>query len=98
MDMKTLFLNGKVEEEIYIEKPEGFVVHGKESHVCKLKKYLYGLKQALRAWYVRIDSYLQSLGFTKSITYPNLYINIMENQLLILVLYVDELFLIEEDQ
>ena len=41
MDVKTTFLNGIIEEEVYIEQPEGFVVHGKESHVCKLKKALY---------------------------------------------------------
>jgi hypothetical protein len=77
MDVKTAFLNGEVEQEVYIEQPEGFVIHGKESHVCKLKKALYGLKQAPRAWYGRIDSFLQSLGFTKSIADPNLYIKIV---------------------
>jgi hypothetical protein len=49
MGVKTAFLNGIIEEEVYIEQPEGFVVHGKESHVCKLKKALYGLKQVSRA-------------------------------------------------
>jgi hypothetical protein len=44
MDVKTVFLNGEAEQEVYIEQPEGFVIHGKESHVCKLKKALYGLK------------------------------------------------------
>ena len=44
---------------MYIEQPQGFEVHGKESHVCRLKKALYGLKQAPRAWYSRIDTYLQ---------------------------------------
>jgi hypothetical protein len=73
MDVKTAFLNGVIEEEVYIEQPQGFVIHGKESHVCKLKKALYGLKQAPRAWYARIDSYLMSLGFTKSDADPNLY-------------------------
>ena len=48
MDVKTTFLNGKIEEEVYIEQPEGFVTHGKKPHVCKLKKALYGLKQAPR--------------------------------------------------
>ena len=51
MDVKTAFLNGSIEEEVYIEIPEGFVFHGKESNVHKLKKALYGLKQAPRAWY-----------------------------------------------
>jgi hypothetical protein len=77
MNVKTAFLNGEVEQEVYIEQPEGFVIHGKESHVCKLKKALYGLKQAPRAWYGRIDSFLQSLGFSKSIADPNLYIKIV---------------------
>ena len=51
MDVKTTFLNGEIEEEVYIEQPEGFEVHGKETHVCRLKKALYGLKQAPGAWY-----------------------------------------------
>jgi hypothetical protein len=97
MDVKTSFLNGEVEQEVYIEQPEGFVIHGKESHVYKLKKSLYGLKQAPRAWYGRIDSFLQSLGFSKSIADSNLYINIVKNHPIILVLYVDDLFLIGEE-
>jgi hypothetical protein len=66
MDVKTTFLNGVIEEEIYIERPEGFEVHSRASHVCRLKRALYGLKQAPRAWYSRIDSYLLGMGFTKS--------------------------------
>jgi len=58
MDVKTAFLNGIIEEETYIEQPEGFTVHGSDSHVCWLKKVFYGLKQAPRAWYSRINSYL----------------------------------------
>ena len=87
MDVKTAFLNGEVEQEVYIEQPKGFVIHDKRSHVCKLKKALYGLKQAPRAWYGRIDSFLQSLGFTKSIANPNLYIKIVQNHPVILVLH-----------
>jgi hypothetical protein len=97
MDVKTTFLNAEVEQEVYIEQPEGFMIHGKESHVCKLKKSLYRLKQALRAWYGRIDNFLQSLGFTKSIKDPNLYIKIIRNHPVILVLYVDDLFLTGEE-
>jgi hypothetical protein len=66
MDVKTTFLNGVIDEEVYIEQPQGFEVHGGKSHVCRLKKALYGLKQAPKAWYSRINEYLQSMGFTKS--------------------------------
>ena len=66
MDVKTAFLNGVVEEEVYVEQPLGFETHERESHVCRLKKSLYGLKQEPRTWYSRIDSFLSSLGFTKS--------------------------------
>jgi hypothetical protein len=66
MDVKTAFLNGVIEEEVYIEQPQGFEVEDRKSHVCRLKKDLYGLKQAPRAWYGHIDSFLTRLGFTKS--------------------------------
>ena len=77
MDVKTAFLNGVIEEEVYIEQPEGFTVHGLDSHVCRLKKALYGLKQAPRAWYSKIDSYLQRLGFTKSEADSNIYFKVV---------------------
>ena len=70
MDVKTAFLNRVIEEEVYIEQPEGFETHEQKTHVCRLKKALYGLKQAPEAWYVRIDSYLQKMGFVKSDTDP----------------------------
>eukprot|EP00253_Pinus_taeda_P020507 PITA_20507 len=91
MDVKTAFLNGFIQEEVYIEQPQGFEVHGKESHVCRLKKALYGLKQAPRAWYSRIDTYLQGMGFTKSEADANLYFIVIGEEPLILVLYVDDL-------
>jgi hypothetical protein len=93
MDVKTTFLNGVIEEEVYIEQPDGFVTHEKESHVCRLKKSLYRLKQTPRAWYEKIDGYLMSLGFSKSGVDPNLYYHIVGDECLILVLYVDHLFL-----
>ena len=93
MDVKTTFLNGELKEEIYIEQLEGFVAHSKETHVCRLKKALYGLKQAPRAWYERIDTYLQKMGFVKSEADANLYYLVVVGEILILVLYVDDLFL-----
>ena len=65
IDFKTVFLNGVVEEEVLVEQTLGFKTHDKHTHVCKLKKALYGLKLAPRTWYIRMDSFLMSLGFTK---------------------------------
>jgi hypothetical protein len=96
MDVKTTFLNGVIEEEVYIEQPQGFEVQYMKNHVCKLKKDLYGLKQAPRAWYGRIDSFPTSLGFTKSKDDSNLYFKVMNDDPIILLLYVDDLFLTGE--
>eukprot|EP00253_Pinus_taeda_P012076 PITA_12076 len=84
MDVKTTFLNEVIEEEMYIEQPEGFETHEKRTHVCRLKKALYGLKKAPRAWYGQIDSYLLQLGFVKSDADPNLYYLMVENEPIIL--------------
>ena len=91
MDVKTAFLNGVVEEEVYVEQPLGFEMHDKESHVCRLKKAMYGLKQAPRTWYDRIDGFLSSLGFTKSKVDSNLYYKVEDGNPVILLLYVDDL-------
>jgi hypothetical protein len=97
MDVKTTFLNSVIEEEVYIEQPQGFEVEDMKSHVYRLKKALYGLKQDPRAWYGRIENFLMSLGFTESKVDSNLYFKIMNNELVILLLYVDDLFLTEEE-
>jgi hypothetical protein len=93
MDVKTTFLNGEIEEEVYIEQPKGFLVHVQKSHVYKLKKDLYGLMQAPHAWYEKMDGFLMSLGFNKSVVDPNLYYHSVGDECLILVLYVDDLLL-----
>ena len=98
MDVKTTFLNGVIEKEVYIEQPQGFEVHGRDSHVCRLKKALYGLKQAPRAWYSRIHSYLLSVGFVKSEANSNLYFLLVGDNPLILVLHMDDLFLTRSER
>eukprot|EP00253_Pinus_taeda_P024716 PITA_24716 len=93
MNVKTVFLNGVIEVEVYIEQPEGFEIFISESHVCRFKRALYGLKQAPHAWYTWIDNYFIGLGFSKSEVDPNLYQIVVEGKLLIIVLYVDDLIL-----
>ena len=90
MDVKTAFLNGLLQEKVYLEQPQGFEIYERDSHVCKLKKALYGLKQAHWDWYSRIDSYFLSIRFRKSQEDPNLYYIVVGGVLLILLLYVDE--------
>ena len=68
-------------------------MYERDSHVCRLKKALYGLMQAPQAWYSRIDSYLLSIRFRKSEADPNLYYIVVGGVLLILLLYVDDLFI-----
>ena len=92
MDVKTAFLNGVVEEEVYVEQPLSFETHDRESHVCRLKKAMSSLKQAPRTWYDRIDSFLSSWGFTKSKADSNLYYKVEGGNLVMLLLYVDDLF------
>eukprot|EP00253_Pinus_taeda_P019544 PITA_19544 len=91
MDVKSAFLNGDLEEEVYIEQPDGFILGNDPNLVCRLKKALYGLKQAPRAWYYRLGKYLHQQGFSKGSADSNLYIKIENDKLLMLVVYVDEI-------
>lgn len=91
LDVKSAFLNGVLQEEIFVEQPKGFEKQGEEHKVYLLKKALYGLKQAPRAWYSKIDAHLLSLGFVKSLSEATLYVKHKDNDILILSLYVDDL-------
>jgi hypothetical protein len=97
MDVKTTLLNGVIEEEVYIEQPQGFEVEDRKTHVCGLNKAMYGLKQAPRARYGRIDSFLMRLRFTKNKVDPNLYFKVMNDEPVILLLNLDDLFLTGEE-
>jgi hypothetical protein len=97
MDVKSTFLNGELEEEVYIEQPEGFLLSEKEDYVCRLKKALYGLKQAPRAWYSRLDRYLQQQGFRKGNADNNLYIKVDRDNILIIEVYVDDIIFGSDD-
>ena len=92
MDVKSTFLNGYLEEELNVEQPQGYEVPGQEHKVYRMKKALYGLKKALRAWYSHIDSYLTQNGFHRSEIEPSLYTKVNEKgNMLIVFLYVDDL-------
>ncbi|KAH9697084.1 hypothetical protein KPL71_023464 [Citrus sinensis] len=90
MDVKSAFLNGFLEEEVYIEQPLGYVVKGHEDKVLRLKKALYGLKQAPRAWNSRIDKYFQEKGFIKCPYEHALYVKENDGDILIVCLQAKE--------
>jgi len=73
-DVKNAFLHGRLEEIVYSQQPPGFVDHAHPNHVCLLQCSLYGLKQALRAWYQRFATYLRQLGFVASATDTSLFV------------------------
>jgi Reverse transcriptase (RNA-dependent DNA polymerase) len=91
IDVKSTFLNGVLEEEVYIEQPLGYLKEGGESKVLKLKNVLYGLKQAPGAWNTRIDQYFKSHDFVQCPYEHTLYVNIENGDMLIVSLYVDDL-------
>ena len=97
MDVQTAFLNGDLQEEIYMCQPEGFVVEGKEDYVCKLKKGLYGLKQASRCWFYTMDVLLRKIGFTQCDGDSCIYLKRENTKFVMLALYVDDLLLASND-
>jgi hypothetical protein len=95
MDVKTAFLNGYIDKEIYMEQPEGFITPGKENCVCKLNKSIYGLKQSPRCWYQTLNEYLVSLDFTSSSADPCVYIN-KQGEYCVVAIYVDDLIIMTQ--
>ena len=93
MDVKTAFLNGELDEEIYMDQPDGFVVKGQESKVCRLLKSLYGLKQAPKQWHEKFDRTLTSVGFVVNEADRCVYYRHGGGQGVILCLYVDDILI-----
>ncbi|KXJ83029.1 hypothetical protein RP20_CCG009471 [Aedes albopictus] len=96
MDVKTVFLNGELTEEIYMEQPEGFT--RKENLVCRLKRSLYGLKQASRQWNECFNEFVKRLGFERSVNDPCLYIRGTGKDQVVLVLYVDDVLIVSPSE
>ncbi|KAD5317079.1 hypothetical protein E3N88_17025 [Mikania micrantha] len=92
LDIKSAFLNGVLQEEVYVTQPPGFEVKGKETQVYRLHKALYGLKQAPRAWYSRIDGFFSDNGYNRSVNEPTMYVKRCQgNQMIVICVYVDDI-------
>jgi hypothetical protein len=91
MDVKSAFLNGDLKEEVYVYQPPGFVILGKENKVLRLRKALYGLRQAPRAWNAKLDSTLKQMGFKQSPHEATVYRRGKNGYALLVGVYVDEL-------
>ena len=97
MNVKTAFLNGNLEEEIYMMQLEGVIVKKQEHMVCKLKRSIYGLKQASRSWNIRFDQAIKSFGFEQNLDESCVYKRHRDKVVMFLVLYVDDILLIGND-
>ena len=97
MDLKTTFLNGDLEEEVYMDQPDGFSIEGNNHMVCKLKKSIYGLKQASRQWYLKFNDTITSFGFHENTVDRCIYRKISGSKFIFLVLYVDDILLVAND-
>jgi hypothetical protein len=93
MDVKTAFLNGELDEEIYMDQPDRFVVGGQEEKVCKLLKSLYGLKQAPKQWHEKFERTLTAVGFVVNKADKCVYYRHGGGQGVILYLYVDDILI-----
>ncbi|WVZ24581.1 hypothetical protein V8G54_003125 [Vigna mungo] len=99
LDVKTTFLHGDLEEEIYMKQLEGFEEPGKEHLVCRLKKSLYGLKQAPRQWYKKFDSFMIQHNFKKTFADHCVCVKHYENgEFIILLLYVDDMLIVGKNK
>ncbi|KAG8482828.1 hypothetical protein CXB51_024043 [Gossypium anomalum] len=99
LDVKTAFLHGELEEDIYMQQPEGFIVSEKENYVCLLRKSLYGLKQSPRQWYKRFDSFMTSHDFKRSSLDSCVYFKKNCNgSFVYLLLYVDDMLIAAKDK
>jgi hypothetical protein len=94
LDVKNAFLHGSLQETVYCQQPLGFEDASAPDHVCLLQKSLNGLKQAPRAWFQRFSTYIQTIGFTPSLTDTSLFVYHTSSHTAYLLLYVDNIILI----
>jgi hypothetical protein len=96
LDIKTAFLNGELEEDVYVQQPPGYMDGGPQL-ACHLQKALYGLRQAPRSWHLCLKAELQSIGFTESEADPGLYIHFINDNPAYLLVYVDDILIAASD-
>ena len=96
MDVKIAFLNGELEEEMYMIQSEGFISID-ESKMCNLQRSIYGLKQASQSWNIRFDKVIRTYGFIKNEKESCIYKWVNNSVVVFFILYVDDIFLIEND-
>ena len=94
MDVRTAFLHGDLHEEIYMEQPPAYISKDHPTHVCKLVKSLYGLKQSPRQWYERFTTCMLHLGYIRFQSDPNVYCRNSTNVILLLAIYVDDILIL----
>jgi hypothetical protein len=92
MDVKSTFLNGNLEEEVYTEQPKEFRLLEDGDYLFKLNKYIYVLKQDPRAWYSILDQQLKQKGFKRGVENKKIYIKREEKNMIIIGVYVDDIF------
>ncbi|GJS34762.1 retrovirus-related pol polyprotein from transposon TNT 1-94 [Tanacetum coccineum] len=97
MDVKTAFLNGGLKEEVYVSQPEGIVDLDHPTHVYRLKKALYGLKLALRAWYNTLSRFILDNKFSKGVVDPMLFTRKTSKHILLVQIYVDDIIFASTD-
>ena len=97
MNVKTAFLNGYLEEDIYMEQPLGFTSSDTDHKVCKLQRSIYGLKQASRSWNTHFNDVIKMFGFIKNEEEPCVFKRVSGSAVVFLILYVDDILLIGND-
>ena len=97
MDVKIAFFNGNIEKELYMMQLKGFIVKNQEHIVCKLKRSIYGLKQAFRSWNIKFEQAIKLFGFEQNLDESCVYKRHRDKVVMFLVLYVDDILLIGND-
>src|SRR6201996_3091849 len=96
LDVKTAFLYGELDEELYMEQPEGFKLNGQEHKVMRLKRAIYGLKQAALAWWKALDKSMAALGLTRLLSDSGLFVN--RDKTIVAIVYVDDVLFLGADK